>query len=119
MSKTKHVSVEIIFDGTKNAILGNQIIEQQRRIGTRTLSLNECIELFAEDHPSLSKYKEKVSGNSIFIFCIESTFPTPHVCRADDESVMYFCWIEQFHSWYSSYWRIKDTWNVIGAILKI
>jgi hypothetical protein len=111
-----HVRREIIFDGTFRGVTGREIISRQKQRNIQMLDLDSCIKLFESGDPILDQWKEKVNGNTVFIFCINDTFPTPHFDDGD-QSVRYFCWIETFQKWYSTHWRVSDTWNVAGAIL--
>lgn len=111
------LSREVVFDGTKSRLTGKEIITSQKQRDISTPDLETHKELFASGNAVLEQWKEKISGELVFIFCLE-TFPTPHFDDGD-ESVQYFVWSDVFHSWYSTYWRINDSWNVPVAVLTI
>jgi len=110
--------LEIIHDGTKERIKGRDLIDQQKTRNIVFPDLDTHLALFASNDPILEKWKGEPNGEIIFIFCIETLFPTPHG-DGKDLCVRYFLWSHTAHFWYSTYWRIDDEtkWNVLISVL--
>ena len=111
---------DIVYDARKNTdIRGENIIAHYKECvgkNRHILKLSDCVHLFVGKDPVLERMKEKVDGDTVFIFCINDIISTPYFTNGD-QSVLYFCWIEYLKKWYSSHWRTEDTWNVIVATL--
>lgn len=105
----------LVSDGSK-PILGRLVLRQYS--GVETVDLQTFEQIFAENEHVPEKWKEKIEGNTLHIFCLE-TFPTPHREDDNDESVMYALWCGTFKRWVLNYWRVNDTWNVPVAVLTI
>lgn len=108
--------VEVLYDGRKLPVVGLEIVRQARSKSLNFLDYSSFVELFKKDDAILAKFKGP-DFNNPFIFCFDKLYPTPFLNNNKDLCVEYFQWSFSGNCWYPSYWRIRDSWNVVVATI--